>query len=131
MKLAEQFLKSKWYKMAKVYARHPEKLKGILLPLGYYLSKEGLSGVRENITLMYNYIQDIASGKYKDYNIQKLIIIIAALIYVVSPLDFFPDMIPGGLIDDASIIAWALKQTVDELKRYKINNEQDTALEQQ
>lgn len=131
MKLAEQFLKSKWYKMAKVYARHPEKLKGLLLPLGYYLSKEGLSGVRENITLMYNYIQDIASGRYKDYNIQKLIIIIAALIYVVSPFDFFPDMIPGGLIDDASIIAWALKQTVDELKRYKINNEQDTALEQQ
>lgn len=131
MKLAEQFLKSKWYKMAKVYASHPEKLKGLLLPLSYYLSKEGLSGVKENITLMYNYIQDIASGKYKDYNIQKLIIIIAALIYVVSPFDFFPDMIPGGLIDDASIIAWALKQTVDELKRYKINNEQDTALEQQ
>lgn len=131
MKLSEQFLKSQWYKMAKAYARHPEKLKGLLLPLGYYLSKEGLSGVRENITLMYNYIQDIASGRYKDYNIQKLIIIIAALIYVVSPFDFFPDMIPGGLIDDASIIAWALKQTVDELKKYKINNEQDTALEQQ
>lgn len=131
MKLSEQFLKSKWYKMAKAYARHPDKLKGLLLPLGYYLSKEGLSGVRENITLMYNYIQDIASGRYKDYNIQKLIIIIAALIYVVSPFDFFPDMIPGGLIDDASIIAWALKQTLDELKKYKINNEQDTALEQQ
>lgn len=131
MKLSEQFLKSRWYKMAIAYARHPEKLKGLLLPLGYYLSKEGLSGVRENITLMYNYIQDIASGRYKDYNIQKLVIIIAALIYVVSPFDFFPDMIPGGLIDDASIIAWALKQTVDELKRYKINNEQDTALEQQ
>lgn len=130
MKFAEQFLNSKWYKKAEIYACHPEKLKGLLLQSGYYLYKEGLSGVKENMTLMYNYLQDIASGKYKDYNIQKLIIIIAAFIYVVSPLDFLPDMIPGGLIDDASIIAWALKQTADELKNYRNNNKQGIPLGQ-
>lgn len=130
MKFAEQFLNSKWYKKAEIYACHPKKLKGLLLQSGYYLYKEGLSGVKENMTLMYNYLQDIASGKYKDYNIQKLIIIIAAFIYVVSPLDFLPDMIPGGLIDDASIIAWALKQTADELKNYRNNNKQGISLGQ-
>lgn len=127
--MIEQFLKSGWYKKAKTYAYQPKKLKALAIQLGFYLSKEGLSGVKENLVLMYHYIEDIATGKYKDYNVQKLIIVVAALIYVVSPLDFFPDVLPLGLMDDVSIIGWAMKEVAGELQRYKNRNAPDAAIE--
>ena len=46
-------------------------------------------------------------------------VIIGAVIYVVTPFDFLPDFIPPGLIDDLSIVAWALKEASDELENYK------------
>lgn len=129
MNVIEQFLKSGWYKKARTYAYQPKKLKALAVQLGFYLTKEGLSGVKDNLLLMYNYLRDIATGKYKDYNVQKLIIVIAAVIYVISPFDFFPDMLPGGLVDDASIIAWALKEATGELTKYKSRNTPNTIIE--
>lgn len=129
MNVIEQFLKSGWYKKARTYAYQPKKLKALAVQLGFYLTKEGLSGVKDNLLLMYNYLRDIATGKYKDYNVQKLIIVIAAVIYVISPFDFFPDMLPGGLVDDASIIAWALKEAAGELTKYKSRNTPNTIIE--
>ena len=37
----------------------------------------------------------------------------------MTPIDFLPDFIPPGLIDDLSIVAWALKEASDELEKYK------------
>lgn len=127
--MIEQFLKSGWYKKAKAYAYQPRKLKALAVQLAFYLSKDGLSGVKENLVLMYHYIQDIATGKYKDYSVQKLIIVVAALIYVVSPLDFFADVLPLGLMDDVSIVGWAMKEVAEELQKYKMWNATDRAIE--
>ena len=68
---------------------------------------------------MRDYLSDIATGKYKEYDGKKLIIIVAAIIYVVTPIDFLPDFIPPGWIDDISIVAWALKEASEELEKYK------------
>jgi uncharacterized membrane protein YkvA (DUF1232 family) len=38
---------------------------------------------------------------------------------VVTPIDFLPDFIPPGWIDDVSIVAWAIKEASEELERYK------------
>jgi len=44
---------------------------------------------------------------------------IGALVYLVSPLDAIPDVIPfAGLIDDAAVILFAVKQIGPELKPY-------------
>jgi uncharacterized membrane protein YkvA (DUF1232 family) len=48
-----------------------------------------------------------------------LFLIVGAVIYVVTPIDFLPDFVPPGLIDDLSIIAWAMKEAVSELEKYK------------
>ena len=69
---------------------------------------------------MYSYIKDVATGEYKNYDTTRLLIILAALIYVVSPLDLVPDFVPGGLIDDATIVGWAFKEAAEELERYRI-----------
>ena len=119
MSFVSRFLKGNWLQKARVYAFNPKKMKELLLQLGKYVSKNGLSSVKENLLLMKDYLYDITTGKYKDYDIKKLLVIIGAVIDVVTPIDFLPDFIPPGLIDDISIVAWALKEASAELEKYK------------
>ena len=118
------FLSSKWMEKARNYVANPQKLKLLLFQLGVYLSKDGLSNVKTNLLLMYHYLQDIVTGRYKEYNSSKLLLVVAILIYVVSPFDLVPDMLPAGLLDDSSLIVWALKEVTDELSNYKLHKEQ-------
>ena len=119
MSFVSRFLKGNWLQKARVYAFNPKKMKELLLQLGKYVTKNGLSSVKENLLLMKDYLYDITTGKYKDYDVKKLMVIIGAVIYVVTPFDFLPDFIPPGLIDDLSIVAWALKEASAELENYK------------
>ena len=119
MNYVSRFLKGNWLQKARVYAFNPKKMKELLLQLGKYVTKNGLSSVKENLLLMKDYLYDVTTGKYKDYDVKKLMVIIGAVIYVVTPFDFLPDFIPPGLIDDLSIVAWALKEASAELENYK------------
>ena len=119
MSFVSRFLKGNWLQKARVYAFNPKKMKELLLQLGKYVTKNGLSSVKENLLLMKDYLYDVTTGKYKDYDVKKLMVIVGAVIYVVTPFDFLPDFIPPGLIDDLSIVAWALKEASDELEKYK------------
>jgi uncharacterized membrane protein YkvA (DUF1232 family) len=59
---------------------------------------------------MVRVVRDYQRGEYRDMSTPKLLIIIAAIIYFVSPFDVIPDWIPVlGHIDDAFVIALALK----------------------
>ena len=119
MSFITQFMKGSWLGKAKLYAFNPKKMKGLLLQLGYYLSKNGLSEVKDTLLLIRDYLHDVSTGIYKDYEVKKLVIIVAAIIYVVTPIDLLPDFVPPGLIDDLSILAWAVKEAASELSRYK------------
>lgn len=117
------FMSSRWMEKARKYVANPKKLKLLLLQLGTYLSKDGLSNVKTNLLLMYHYLQDIVAGRYKGYNSSKLLLVVAVLIYVISPFDLIPDILPTGLLDDSSLIIWALKEVTDELGNYKTHKE--------
>ena len=119
MNFVSRFLKGNWLGKAKIYAFNPLKLKNLLQKLGSLMSRQGLLKVKDHLVLMRDYLSDIATGKYKEYDGKKLIIIVAAILYVVTPIDFLPDFIPPGWIDDVSIVAWAIKEASEELERYK------------
>ncbi len=60
------------------------------------------------------------SGAYTGLSVHKLVTIVAALLYLISPLDVIPDFIPVvGYVDDAAVIAWVLKSIAEELKDFK------------
>lgn len=119
MGFVSRFIKGNWLGKAKLYAFNPKKMKSLLLQLGWYLSKNGLASAKDTLTLMRDYLYDVSTGKYKGYDIKKLSVIVGAIIYVVTPIDFLPDFMPPGFIDDLSIIAWAMKEAAAELERYK------------
>jgi uncharacterized membrane protein YkvA (DUF1232 family) len=58
-------------------------------------------------------------GEYHEVAQSTLVIIIAAIIYVVSPLDVIPDAIPAiGFLDDATVVALAVQRTRQELDAF-------------
>ena len=119
MSYVSRFLKGNWMKKAGSYVLNPKKMKALLFQLDKYIGKNGLSKVKETLVLMKDYVCDVTTGKYKDYDGKKLIVIIAAMIYVVAPFDMWPDFIPPGFIDDVTIVAWAMKEAASELEKYK------------
>ena len=113
MNYVSEFLNGTWLQQAKEYLSNSEKMKELLKNVTDYVSKEGLSKVKDKLILMYNFVADVISGDYKDYSLSNLAIIVAALIYVVSPLDLVPDIIPiVGLVDEelAKYEEWKNKQ---------------------
>lgn len=119
MNFITQFIKGNWLGKARLYTFNPQKMKVLLFQLGLYLAKNGLSSAKETLSLIRDYLCDVSTGKYKDYELKKLTIIVGAIIYVVTPIDLFPDFIPAGFVDDLSILGWAASQAVAELRKYK------------
>ena len=64
-------------------------------------------------------IKDTSGGGYK-MNGWNLSIIVGTILYVASPLDAIPDVVPVlGWLDDASIVGFAISKLADELDRYR------------
>lgn len=119
IKLFEEF-KDKWLSRAKVYIQTPERIKKLIPQIKEYLSKNGLKEVKDKVLLLIDYLGDIVNGNYKDYNGKSLLYVVAAMIYLVSPIDVIPDFILGvGLTDDVAVILFVLREVSLELDKYK------------
>lgn len=65
-------------------------------------------------------VKDYVSGDYKEIPFGTIIMIVIALVYFVSPIDFIPDIIPVvGYVDDAFIVTQAIKTIHNDIADYK------------
>lgn len=60
-----------------------------------------------------------ARGHYREIPADALVVIVAGLIYVVSPFDLIPDLLPGGFADDAVVVGWVIKTVRGELESFR------------
>ena len=61
-----------------------------------------------------------ARGNYRDIPPDSLALVVAGLLYVVSPLDLIPDALPGiGFADDAVVVGWVIKSVRGELDEFR------------
>ena len=68
---------------------------------------------------MLRLVRSYADGGFRDISGSTLIVIIAAIIYTVDPLDVIPDAVPAlGFLDDATVIALAIKRSHNALDRF-------------
>ena len=120
----------KGYKKAEDLLNEPEKLEKFLQKLERKLKvipKVGntLAIVPTMISLIRRYVKK----EYTEVPLGTIVAIISALIYVLSPVDFVPDAIPGaGYIDDALVITACLKLIGSDVEDYqkwrKANNKE-------
>lgn len=64
-------------------------------------------------------LKSYVKREYTDIGLPQLILIIAALLYFVSPLDILPDTIPGlGILDDAIVAGLIMKWCQRDIDKY-------------
>lgn len=65
-------------------------------------------------------IRDVLAGRYRPVPWGALLWMLAALAYLVSPLDLIPDvLLLFGLVDDAVIVGWLLTRVDRQLAGYR------------
>ena len=88
-------------------------------------SNETLHKYLNDIKLYFQMLGDIFTGKYKKVPVGTIAAIVGTLLYVLSPIDFIPDFIPGvGYLDDAAMLAVCLNFTRFDVEEYKKSRKQ-------
>ena len=73
----------------------------------------------KDLQLLLPLIKEYWKGTYRDVSIKSIVIFLAALAYIVSPIDLIPDYIIGlGQVDDAAILGLSLFFLEKELMKY-------------
>lgn len=64
-------------------------------------------------------VRAYANGSYRDISVGNIVLVVAAILYFVTPLDLVPDALPGaGFVDDATILAFVLARLDGELAQF-------------
>lgn len=65
-------------------------------------------------------VRAYATGRYREVPWKPFIIIVAAVVYFLNPLDLVPDFIPGlGLTDDFAVLVWVYHTVSDEVEKFE------------
>lgn len=84
-----------------------------------------------DIRLMFSMIQDYWNGSYRNVPWKSIAAMAGALLYVMNPLDFIPDLIVGiGFVDDVGVVALCLKLVESDLHKYAAWKEMNEEVEQ-
>lgn len=72
------------------------------------------------IRLAWGLVKDTLSGRYRGLSKADLLLIVAALAYLLLVVDIVPDFIPVlGWMDDCVVLGWVFKRVSAELVRYE------------
>lgn len=125
-KIKERFESSK--KDAEKILKDPQKTEEMLNDARKKIDKLGAGPVKEAIDdlfLLIGVVKSWIKGEYRDISVGTIIAILGAIIYFVSPVDIFPDVIPGiGYIDDFFVVSLVMKQVHSDLIKFKVWKEQ-------
>jgi len=109
-------------KSAKSYVEDPQRLRALFQEA----AKQAASLPRDPFQETWPYFQTMLrlirayyQGDYRNVAESTLVVIIAAIIYVVNPLDLIPDAIPAlGFLDDATVLALTVRRTRQTLDAF-------------
>lgn len=117
-KIAEKFYTYK--DKAIVYLKDAEELDKFLERVAEKFQKVGPIGKKlAYIPELIMLVRSFAIKEYTDISLAEIVVIIAALIYFVSPLDVLPDTIPGlGILDDAIVVTIVIGWCDEDIDKY-------------
>jgi uncharacterized membrane protein YkvA (DUF1232 family) len=108
---------------AKDYYEQPEKTEKLISKASKKAKgkKKALVEVWDRLHLLFDMVTAWRKGEYREIPKGSIIMILATIIYFVSPIDTVPDFLIGiGILDDAAVIGFTLRQIASDLDKYKI-----------
>ncbi|RAU83332.1 YkvA family protein [Pontibacter arcticus] len=83
-------------------------------------NKSGFEQIKEVLHTFIRLGKAYADGSYRDVESKSMLIGVAVILYLVTPLDIIPDFLPAiGLLDDLSLIAWFISSFQKEIDKFK------------
>lgn len=88
-------------------------------PEGAQNRRANLRNIWYYLELLISMLSDAFNGKYPVPK-KTILVITFALLYLISPVDLFPDILPIiGLVDDVAVLAFAFSLIKDDLEKYR------------
>jgi uncharacterized membrane protein YkvA (DUF1232 family) len=106
---------------AEAYAGDPEKIRELWAAARRRIEKAPRGPFGETwayLMTMLRLLRAYANGTYRKIPFESLVTIVFAVLYFVSPIDLIPDFLPGGLVDDALVVALALRAVKSDLDAF-------------
>lgn len=127
--LVERILQSVFFKNAREkaysYARNTERMTDLIRSVSAKSSRVAGGEAThfsflEQVGTLVRMLRAYKRGEYKTIPWKSLVLIIAALVYFVSPFDFIPDLLPlVGLSDDMALVVWVVKSLKDDITDFR------------
>ena len=77
--------------------------------------------IRDKVLTIGKLLKCYASGEYRDIETKNLIIMIAGMIYFISPIDLLPDFLPLlGYADDIALLTFVLQSIGVEIEKFEL-----------
>lgn len=74
----------------------------------------------DDFFLMIDLVKAYVKKEYREVPFASIVAILAAIVYVLNPLDVIPDVLPVvGHVDDVVVVGIALKQVHADLRKYE------------
>ena len=121
--LAEAF--DSFKNMAKDYFENSDKRDALLEMMRILADKimldddHKLRSVVDDILTLIRLIKAYFKKEYRDISTTDIVLILGGLIYVITPLDFIPDIGPVGFIDDLAIINMLVRQLSAQIAQFR------------
>ena len=121
--LAEAF--DSFKNMAKDYFENSDKRDALLEMMRILADKimldddHKLRSVVDDILTLIRLIKTYFKKEYRDISTTDIVLILGGLIYVITPLDFIPDIGPVGFIDDLAIINMLVRQLSAQIAQFR------------
>ena len=81
---------------------------------------KALEDCAADLQTMGSMVTDYANGRYKEIPKETIVAVVAAIVYVVSPIDLIPDAIPVvGYADDAALVSFVLSHVHKDIESYR------------
>lgn len=80
--------------------------------------REFASDVKVQFERIVRLVRAYTKGEYRGISATNIVLSIAALLYVLSPLDLIPDFIVGGMLDDIALLTWLYKNVEEEIEQF-------------
>lgn len=119
-KAIEFFRRGRWLRLATQYITNPQRMRELVKSTSQYANRRGMKKLRDNLALLWHYLTDIVSHNYTHYNKRAMLLAVAGLIYLITPLDCLPDILICGLIDDLSVVLYIVESLRKELSFYHL-----------
>jgi len=82
--------------------------------------KEALKEILDDLKLTFRLLKAWITGDYKEVSLETIIVLVAAVIYFLMPIDAIPDVLPViGYVDDIAVIGFVLASVKGEVDKFR------------